>query len=484
MTKYTKRTLLILLLGSCIIWGISTLGGEQPQTAIQQRFDKNLADVNPALWKDQYPEQYSSWHKTIEPTPAGKSRYKKGYDTDGIIYSRLDEFPYLALLLDGSGYGVEFTEPRGHGYMIHDQLEIDPVRLKSGGTCLSCKTPYAAELQKELGAEYFSGSYQNVRAEIPQQDQMLGVACIDCHKGRDDVQLDVKREFTLGKALNALGLGSKDRDNQAMRSLVCAQCHVSYNIAKDENKIPVDIAFPWQESEWGSITVENIISHIRKHPELNEWTQAVTGFELGYIRHPEFELFSNDSLHWQEGATCADCHMPTNDQGVSDHRVMSPLKNDLLACAQCHEDTPDELRAQVYEIQDSVATLLIQSGHLTATVAKLFEIAHTARAEGKQLAVEPYGQAKNNYIEALYRLMFIQSENSMGFHNPEEALRILNDSLDYAQKAETILRKILADAGIAVKKNVDLHLEHYLNDRGTKRLPHIPEMEITIPEKR
>ncbi|MBW2187593.1 MAG: ammonia-forming cytochrome c nitrite reductase subunit c552, partial [Deltaproteobacteria bacterium] len=127
MTKYTKRTVLILLLGSCIIWGISTLGGEQPQTAIQQSFDKNLADVNPALWKDQYPQQYSSWQKTIEPTPTGKSRYKKGYDTDGIIYSRLDEFPYLALLLDGSGYGLEFTEPRGHGYMIHDQLEIDPV---------------------------------------------------------------------------------------------------------------------------------------------------------------------------------------------------------------------------------------------------------------------------------------------------------------------------------------------------------------------
>jgi nitrite reductase (cytochrome c-552) len=483
MTNTTKVAVLLLLIGSSTLpFFVSSTRG-QAQAAFQQESGVNLTEINPELWKEKYPHQYDSWKKTIEPTPAGKSRYKKGYDSDGVVYSRLDAFPYMALLLDGSGYGIEFNEPRGHGYMIQDQIEIEPVRLKSGGTCLSCKTPYAQQLQRNLGAEYFSSSFKDVRAKIPEKDQMLGVACIDCHTGREDVQLDVKREFTLGKALSTEGFRNTKRDNQEMRSLVCAQCHVSYNIAKDENKVPVDISFPWQEGKWGEITVENIISHIRKHPELNEWTQAVTGFKLGYIRHPEFELFSNGSPHWQEEVACADCHMPTDDQGISDHRVMSPLKNDLIACAQCHDADPDELRAQVYEIQDEIATLMIQVGKTTATVAKLFEITHQAQANGKTLATASYASAKDNYIEAFYRLMFIQNENSMGFHNPEEALRILGDALDAVQKAQTILRDALAEAGVTVAEHIDLQLEQYLSDRGTKRLPYIPEMEVTIPAK-
>ena len=46
----------------------------------------------------------------------------------------------------------EYNEPRGHHYMVIDQLEIDASRLKAGGACLTCKTPFAGKLQQELGA--------------------------------------------------------------------------------------------------------------------------------------------------------------------------------------------------------------------------------------------------------------------------------------------------------------------------------------------
>ena len=59
----------------------------------------------------------------------------------------------MALLFNGWGFGVEYNEPRGHHYMLIDQLEIDPSRLKAGGVCLTCKTPYAPKLKKEMGAE-------------------------------------------------------------------------------------------------------------------------------------------------------------------------------------------------------------------------------------------------------------------------------------------------------------------------------------------
>jgi len=54
------------------------------------------------------------------------------------------------------GVCVEYNEPRGHWYMVTDQLEIDPSRIKAGGACLTCKTPYAPILEKQMGLSYFA----------------------------------------------------------------------------------------------------------------------------------------------------------------------------------------------------------------------------------------------------------------------------------------------------------------------------------------
>ncbi len=63
---------------------------------------------------------------------------------------------------------------------------------------------------------------------------------------------------------------------------------------------------------------------------------------------------------------------------VSNHRVMSPLKNDLKPCMQCHTESAEWLRDQVIAIQDRTVSQMVRSGYATATVAKLFEMANKA----------------------------------------------------------------------------------------------------------
>ncbi|BBA71550.1 ammonia-forming cytochrome c nitrite reductase subunit c552 [Geobacter sulfurreducens] len=439
--------------------------------------------IDPAEWGKAYPVHYDLWKKTEEPTVAGKSRYKKGYDDDGVFYDKLDEFPFLALLYNGWGFGVEYKEPRGHAHMVRDQFEVDPGRVKAGGSCLTCKTPYAPALQQRLGKDYFSKPYKEVHAQIPKEHQMLGVACIDCHNN-NDLSLKISRGFTLGKALEKLGVDQAKLSTQDKRTLVCAQCHVTYSIPKDENMKSTDVFFPWDGSTYGGITIENIIAKLRSNPANREWTQGVTGFKLAFIRHPEFELFSNNSVHWQAGVACSDCHMPYTKVGtrkVSDHRVMSPLKNDLKACQQCHAESPEWLRNQVYAIQDRTMSQFIRAGYATATVAKLFEMAHKAQAEGKQIDKALYDQARDHYEEAFYRVVFIGAENSIGFHNPTEALRITGDAAAHAGKAEGFLRQALAKAGVTVPLKVDLELAKYTNNRGVKKLMFKAEHEIKDP---
>lgn len=460
------------------------LAGCQPEkTEVVRPVKIEKGDYDPENWGKAYPIHYDLWKKTGEPTPAGKSKYKRGFDADRITYDKLSEFPYMALLFSGWGFGVEYNEPRGHAYMLKDQLDVDPSRIGAGGVCLTCKTPYAPQMEKEMGVAYYKEPWKDVHATIPEKHRELGVACIDCHES-EDMSLRISRGFTLVKALENMGVQPDKLTRQEMRSVVCAQCHVTYNIIKDDNMKSVGIYFPWQGSKWGNITVENIIKQIRGDKSVGEWKQKVTGFKMAFMRHPEFELFSNNSVHWKAGASCADCHMPYTKVGsykVSDHRVTSPLKNDMKACIQCHAEDPEWLRAQVTTIQDRTVSLMLRAGYMTAAVAKLLEKAHAVQAEGKQLDQELYDKARDYYEEAFYRSLYIGAENSVGFHNPTEALRILGDSIAFAAKAEALLRQALAKAGVDVPLVVNLELRKYLDERGKKKLMFNETMIIEDP---
>ncbi|MEW6429460.1 MAG: ammonia-forming cytochrome c nitrite reductase subunit c552 [Thermodesulfobacteriota bacterium] len=440
-------------------------------------------EMDPEAWGKAYPVNYDLWKMTAEPTEPGKSKYKKGFDADNITYDKLSEFPFMALLFHGWGFGVEYNEPRGHAYMLKDQVEIDPSRVGAGGVCLTCKTPYAPKLEKEKGVDYYRKPWDEVRHMIPEKHQELGVACIDCHDNKD-MSLVISRDFTLGKALAAIDFDAGKATHQQMRSLVCAQCHVSYNIRKDADKKSVGIYFPWQGSSWGDISVENIIRQIRNDPTVGEWTQKVTGYKMPFMRHAEFELFSRNSVHWQAGVACADCHMPYTKVGsakVSDHRVTSPLKNDLKGCQQCHSESPEWLRDQVTAIQDRTVSLLIRAGNATAAVAKLIERTHALEEAGRAIDPALYVKAKDLYMEAFFRTLYIGGENSVGFHNPTEALRILGDATAFAFKSEALLRQGLAAIGEQVPVVVDLELDKYLEGRGKKKLSRQAGVEIKDP---
>jgi len=427
-------------------------------------------EIDPAVWGKAYPDEYDLWKKTEDTEPAGRSKYKRGFDTGHPFYDRLSEFPFAPLLFNGWGFGVEYNEPRGHAWMVRDQLSIDASRLKAGGVCLSCKSPYTPDLVKKMGEDYYKLPFMDVLAKIPEKNRTLGVACIDCHDNKD-MSLRISRDYSLKPALEAIGVDWRQKSRQEMRSLVCAQCHVTYNIPKDAEMHSVGLYFPWQNGKWGNITIEDIIKRFQSDPSIKEWTQTVTGFKMNYIRHPEFELYSNQSVHWKAGASCADCHMPYTKVGVhkiSDHRIMSPLKADMRACQQCHSETAEWLKEQVVAIQDRTASVEIRAGYATATVAKLFEMANKAQADGKQIDQDLYAKAKDFYQQAFYRMLFISAENSMGFHNPTEAMRVLGDSIAFATKAEGILRQALTKAGIDVPLQVNLELAKYLDNRGTK----------------
>ena len=55
----------------------------------------------------------------------------------------------------------------------------------------------------------------------------------------------------------------------------------------------------------------------------------------------------------------------------------------MVACQQCHAESADWLKAQVFAIQDRTTSLLNRAGYATAVAAELFEAADQARPRAK-----------------------------------------------------------------------------------------------------
>ncbi|MCK4835308.1 MAG: ammonia-forming cytochrome c nitrite reductase subunit c552 [Candidatus Aminicenantes bacterium] len=438
-------------------------------------------EFDPEEWGKVYPHNYESWLKTKEPKPTGRSKFRKGWDTDEVIYDRLSEYPFSALLYNGWGFGIEYNEPRGHYYAIIDQIEIDPSRTSPGGVCLACKTPYHKSFTEKHGMTYLTAKFNNALEMLPEKNRELGPACIDCHKPAD-MTLTTNR-LHIEKGLKMIGKNNLSR--QELRVIACAQCHMTYYVPRDENgKVAGDVRPPWEGSSWGNISIENIINDLLSDFQREEWTQKTTGFRMPYIRHPEFELFSKSSVHWNARVACADCHMPYTRVGsykISDHNVTSPIKANFKACIQCHTESADWLEKQVFAIQDRIASLIIRAGYATATDAILFEIVHNEQKKGLNLSQALYEKSKYFYKNAFLRLVFISSENSTGFHNPSEAGRILGDAIAFAGKTESLLRQMLAQGGIQVPEKINLNLLKYLNHRGIKKLKFKKDQQVKDP---
>ncbi|MBN2041025.1 MAG: ammonia-forming cytochrome c nitrite reductase subunit c552 [Spirochaetes bacterium] len=429
-------------------------------------------EFDPEVWGKAFTANYESWLKTKEPRKSGLSKYRKGWDDDKVVYDRLSEFPFSAILYNGWGFGVEYNEPRGHFFALTDIIEIDPSRTGPGGVCLACKTPYHKTLVQEKGDKYLKAEFEDALAMIPEKSGKLGPACIDCHKP-NGMEL-VTNKLHIEKGLKMLG--KKDPDLNEKRLLACAQCHMTYYVPRDEKmKTAAGVRPPWTGSEWGNISIENIIKDLLSDYQRQEWKQKVTGFKMPFIRHPEFEFFTKSSTHYNAGAGCADCHMPyirSGSQKISDHNVMSPLKAEMKACLQCHAESSEWLKKQVITIQDRSASLVNRAGYATAVAAKLIETVHKEKTKGVKFDFDQslYEKAVGFYKQAFLRIIFISAENSMGFHNPSEAGRVLGDAVAFASKSEALLRQILAQNKVNVPEKINLELGKYLNNRGQKKL--------------
>ncbi len=224
---------------------------------------------------------------------------------------------------------------------------------------------------------------------------------------------------------------------QEMRSMACGQCHVEYYCA---NKMT--LTFPWGNG----LKVEQIEQYWNEQQfpdgsDFYDYTHGETGAKAFKAQHPEFELWSQ-GIHARSGVSCADCHMPYERQGamkLSSHNVRSPMENINNACQTCHNVEENELRDRVRAIQDRTVTLMQRAA---VAMTDMLDTVLEAKAAG--ISDEQLSEIYDLQSKAMWRLDYISSENSKGFHADQEAARTLAESIDYSRQAQALAAKLRA----------------------------------------
>jgi nitrite reductase (cytochrome c-552) len=416
---------IIVVLAAALVGVLLYLKNQPPPTrGIPPLTEVAAMEPDSEKWGLNFANQYSTLLKT------GTNQERTAFG-GSLPYSKLEEDPRLLTLFAGYGFSKEYNEDRGHLNSLEDVEGTARVNDTTPGTCYSCKSSDNPRVWDEMGM----AEYDKTPFSVLGEHMNNPIGCANCHEA-NTMRLIVTNP-ALEEGLEAQGKDWRTFTRQEMRTVVCANCHVEYYFA-GEGKY---LTFPW----FNGTNIDDI-AEFYAALDFQDWEHPQSGTAMIKMQHPEYEFYTSDSTHFKAGVACADCHMPYTRDGAakfSTHDVRSPLLNAEVACGACHTDVT-YVTGRVSLIQNQVYATMMAAED--ALVDAILAIESAAAAPG--VNADLLEEARLLHREAQLRWDFIAAENSMGFHNPEEALRTLAMATDQARQAQ--LKAVLAARGLEV----------------------------------
>ncbi|QKF64296.1 ammonia-forming cytochrome c nitrite reductase subunit c552 [Campylobacter corcagiensis] len=307
----------------------------------------------------------------------------------------------------------------------------------------------------------------NKHGEDPYGGSHLGSSCADCHHP-DDMSLRVTRpafvNAMVARGYEADAKSGLKATRQEMRSYVCMQCHVEYYFAGKDSTL----TFPW--TKWPKDEPFKIEMFDEYYDEMYEngkfpqdYKHKTTDAPIVKMQHSEAEL-SSTGIHARSGVGCADCHMPYKRSGaqkVTSHLITSPFADITGSCKTCHMQSEEKLKERIdfiqnrhaYSLRECENALLSLIQDITTAREELANHPNFAslEADAKKAAIsEALKGSLWNQRRAHMRWDFAFSENSYGFHGPDEAARVIGQCKEYARKGQVELANELKAYDIAI----------------------------------
>jgi nitrite reductase (cytochrome c-552) len=371
-------------------------------------------EYDPAVWGKQYPLEYKSYLKNREmsPSPTGFG--------GSVKYQKSTKEPEILINFKGMAFSKDYSEDRGHPYAIDDLKETKRITPASPGSCMTCKTANLIDIYKEMGWNYAKTPLTELLPKITQP-----IVCANCHDPQTMKLRIINPAFI--DAMAKRGIDVKKAPREDMRSYVCGQCHAEYYFEPESKKV----VFPWDKG----LTAEETYAYYAAKPYGfdQDWQHPDSQAKMLKAQHPDFELWSG-GVHAKSGVSCADCHMPYMREGgqkYTSHWMTSPMKHIDASCRACHTQDAKWILDRVKITQNNVWQLQRTAGQ---TISRAHEVIGKATLVARANKAE-LDKARELVRNAQWFWDFIAAENSMGFHNPDQALNTLGRSIDLAHRA-------------------------------------------------
>ncbi len=254
-----------------------------------------------------------------------------------------------------------------------------------------------------------------------------------------------------GEDFRAIGLLSRS-DSVVM----CAQCHVEYtcgtgwDCSDPNNHTPVGMAdrrtnlFQWANVfDYKSVAVDQY--------KFKDFKHTLTGAYLPKIQHPEVEVFWG-SKHERAGVECKDCHMPkkklANGKTLTSHAQKSPRYQVKETCLTCHKDWSEkDALYHIDSIQNYTRGKIMKAEH---HLSDFIDWINRAQWSGK-VSEDILAKAYDLQYDATLFWEWWTAENSVGFHNPQDARESLTRSIDASLEGINMLKKAMGKDAIMAR---------------------------------
>lgn len=512
---YTVAFLVAVVLGALMFALFANIGKKLEEEKSYPMMLHKVSDINPDIreWGKNFPSQYDSFVSmekiTMETPFAGSLPYSKlirwpasTVFWDGYAFAVDYNRPRLHFYSQ-----IDQIETMRNNKEYLNSHGLPAFKGQTGG-CVNCHTGHLTALmvdsdytnlhqnpvkdskismpffdvdkkngqsRKEAWTKMNSIPYFEVMDAIaekhgkdPYGGSHMGSSCADCHHP-DDMSLRVTRPAFVN-AMVARGYEADVKSGlkatrHEMRSYVCMQCHVEYYFGGEDSTL----IFPW--TKWPKDEPFKIEMFDEYYDEMFEngkfkqdYKHKQTDAYIVKMQHPETEL-SSAGIHARNGVTCTDCHMPYVREGaqkVTNHAVQSPFANLTASCKTCHMQSEDELSKRISFIQNRHSYELRKCENALLSLIQDIKTARVELANHASFINLSADEKKSSISEALKGSLWAQrrahmrwdfafSENSYGFHAPQEAVRIIGQCQEWARKGQIELANELAVYGITIE---------------------------------
>ncbi len=371
---------------------------------------KSIEDVKmPAQWASKFPDQVSTFEADTTPLEP--------------VRSYLEIWPFLNTIYAGSAFAKSYDTPRPHLDALADAKASKRISEKSNSVCFACKSSQYTLIE----ASGTNLTHVPFSQQAPQITQTI--TCYDCHKnypgsGSRTKQTAngtylgaIRQAFSTAFAAEIKG-GQMEPANAA-----CGQCHNEYYFdpTSGEVTMPKELTDPFE-----IFAFYNKISFV-DHVNPN------TGAKMLKAQHPEYDMVASDaSIHGTSGLSCADCHMEKMASGATSHKLTGPLYSAEIrkrACLGCHTQGDAALVDKIKASKAGFEAKIVVDGNALATFTDALAAANKS---GKYTAAQ-LDPIRAQEREAQWFLDWVMNENSKGVHNPNQATKCLDHSLEVTQ---------------------------------------------------